>query len=84
MLRLREGVFLFNAIPLSPDCADRMTVLRIITQLAADVADVYHHKIVGGVEIRLVPDALVNVLCGENLPRVRGQKMQDSVLDIRQ
>ena len=75
---------LLNAIPLSPDGADRVAVLRIVPQLAADVADVYHHQIVGGVEIRFVPYALINVLRREDLARVRGQQVQDAVFNIRQ
>ena len=82
MLRLREGVLLLNAIPLSPDRTDRVTVLRIIAQFAPDVADVYHHKIVGGIEIRFVPDALIDVLRREDFATVCGKKMQDAVFQI--
>ena len=40
----------------------------------------YHHRVVAGIEIRLVPHALVEILHREHLPRVGGQQIQNAVL----
>ena len=61
-----------------------MAVLRIVTQLAADIADMHHHEVVGRIIIRLVPDTFIDILCGKDFARMRGHQIQDAVLEICQ
>ncbi|MNR48290.1 hypothetical protein D3C85_1675130 [compost metagenome] len=59
-------------IPYSPYGFDKL--LRVLTQLLAEGADVDHHGI-AAVIIRLAPYLLKDILCTEYLVRVAGQQM---------
>lgn len=59
-----------------------MAVLRIVTELSANVSDMNHHVIVRGIGIRLIPDKLVYALRGIDASLIGGEKEQYSVLKI--
>ena len=61
-----------------------MTILRIVAQLAANIPNMHHHQVVGGVEIRLIPDALVDILYGKDLLGMLGEQQKDPIFDVRQ
>ena len=83
MLKLRE-IRLINEIPLSPDRTDRMTILWVIPELAPDIPDVYHDRIIGRVKIGFFPDDLIDFLSRKDFLWMGRKQQKDPVFRIRQ
>ena len=81
-MRRLFNLFSFNTIPLSPYGAYGVAILRIVTELSADVSDMNHHVVIGRIGVRLIPDKLVYALRGINAFLIGCKKKQYSVLKV--
>ena len=74
-----SGLGRTHAISLTPHGADGTAAY-----LLADVADVDHDGVLTAVKVRLLPDALVEVLHREDFVGIGGQQQDDAILQLRQ
>lgn len=74
-----SGLGRTHAISLTPHGADGTAAY-----LLADVADVDHDGVLTAVKVRLLPDALVEVLRREDFVGIGGQQQDDAILQLRQ
>ena len=75
---------LVNIVAFSPGGFNILGLLRIIFEFFAQVSDMHHDRVVGRVEIGLVPDAFVNILGREYLFPVVHHEFQYPVLNVGQ
>ena len=61
---------LFNIIPPPPHGLYVFRILRVLLDFPPQIPDVDHHIVVGGVKIRFIPDALIDILRGKDLSPV--------------
>ena len=55
-------------VPLSPHCQNQLWILRIFFYLYTQSPDMYHHRGIAVIKVRLVPDAFIQVLAENILP----------------